>query len=62
MDSNVVKWLFLPDHLTPPNPFFLLCKISMRNNDDDDDDDEGFIASTMYNKHSNKSVEDIEPH
>lgn len=27
MDSNVVKWLFLPDHLTPPNPLFLLCKI-----------------------------------
>ncbi|XP_035513211.1 piezo-type mechanosensitive ion channel component 2-like [Morone saxatilis] len=24
MDSNVVKWLFLPDHLTPPNPLFLL--------------------------------------
>ncbi|KAJ4923967.1 hypothetical protein JOQ06_028222 [Pogonophryne albipinna] len=24
MDSNVVKWLFLPDHLTPPNPIFLL--------------------------------------
>ncbi|XP_047423768.1 piezo-type mechanosensitive ion channel component 2-like isoform X2 [Mugil cephalus] len=24
MDSNVVKWLFLPDHLTPPNPHFLL--------------------------------------
>ncbi|XP_051909940.1 piezo-type mechanosensitive ion channel component 2-like [Hippocampus zosterae] len=24
MDSNVVKWLFLPDYLTPPNPFFLL--------------------------------------
>ncbi|XP_075941386.1 piezo-type mechanosensitive ion channel component 2-like isoform X1 [Anarhichas minor] len=24
MDSNVVKWLFLPDHLTPPNPVFLL--------------------------------------
>lgn len=27
MDSNVVKWLFLPDHLTPPNPIFLLCRI-----------------------------------
>lgn len=26
VDSNVVKWLFLPDHLTPPNPVFLLCK------------------------------------
>ncbi|KAM3593292.1 uncharacterized protein V6R79_009660 [Siganus canaliculatus] len=24
LDSNVVKWLFLPDHLTPPNPLFLL--------------------------------------
>ncbi|XP_070841701.1 piezo-type mechanosensitive ion channel component 2-like isoform X1 [Chaetodon trifascialis] len=24
MDSNVVKWLFLPDHLTPPNSLFLL--------------------------------------
>ncbi|XP_041670121.1 piezo-type mechanosensitive ion channel component 2-like [Cheilinus undulatus] len=24
VDSNVVKWLFLPDHLTPPNPLFLL--------------------------------------
>ncbi|KAI3355619.1 hypothetical protein L3Q82_018446, partial [Scortum barcoo] len=24
MDSNVVKWLFLPDYLTPPNPLFLL--------------------------------------
>ncbi|KAK7929081.1 hypothetical protein WMY93_005476 [Mugilogobius chulae] len=24
LDSNVVKWLFLPDHLTPPNPIFLL--------------------------------------
>uniref|UniRef100_A0AAV2LED3 Piezo-type mechanosensitive ion channel component n=1 Tax=Knipowitschia caucasica TaxID=637954 RepID=A0AAV2LED3_KNICA len=24
LDSNVVKWLFLPDHLTPPNPMFLL--------------------------------------
>ncbi|XP_061661347.1 piezo-type mechanosensitive ion channel component 2-like isoform X2 [Syngnathoides biaculeatus] len=24
MDSNLVKWLFLPDHLTPPNPVFLL--------------------------------------
>ncbi|KAL6097437.1 uncharacterized protein ACO6RY_12985 [Pungitius sinensis] len=24
MDSNVVKWLFLPDHLSPPNPIFLL--------------------------------------
>lgn len=23
----MVKWLFLPDHLTPPNPLFLLCKI-----------------------------------
>lgn len=31
MDSNVVKWLFLPDHLTPPNPLFLLCKIIIRN-------------------------------
>lgn len=26
VDSNVVKWLFLPDHMTPPNPLFLLCK------------------------------------
>ncbi|XP_028289056.1 piezo-type mechanosensitive ion channel component 2-like [Parambassis ranga] len=24
MDSNVVKWLFLPDYLTPPNSLFLL--------------------------------------
>uniref|UniRef100_A0A3Q1EIG3 Piezo-type mechanosensitive ion channel component 2-like n=1 Tax=Acanthochromis polyacanthus TaxID=80966 RepID=A0A3Q1EIG3_9TELE len=24
VDSNVVKWLFLPDHLAPPNPLFLL--------------------------------------
>ncbi|XP_029385544.1 piezo-type mechanosensitive ion channel component 2-like isoform X2 [Echeneis naucrates] len=24
VDSNVVKWLFLPDYLTPPNPLFLL--------------------------------------
>ncbi|XP_026217973.1 piezo-type mechanosensitive ion channel component 2-like isoform X2 [Anabas testudineus] len=24
IDSNVVKWLFLPDHLTPPNSLFLL--------------------------------------
>ncbi|XP_056869498.1 piezo-type mechanosensitive ion channel component 2-like isoform X1 [Takifugu flavidus] len=24
VDSNVVKWLFLPDHMTPPNPLFLL--------------------------------------
>ncbi|KAF7643979.1 hypothetical protein LDENG_00230120 [Lucifuga dentata] len=24
MDSNLVKWLFLPDHLTPPNALFLL--------------------------------------
>ncbi|XP_063768773.1 piezo-type mechanosensitive ion channel component 2-like isoform X2 [Eleginops maclovinus] len=24
IDSNVVKWLFLPDHLIPPNPIFLL--------------------------------------
>ncbi|KAK2859745.1 hypothetical protein Q5P01_004365 [Channa striata] len=24
VESNVVKWLFLPDHLTPPNPLFLL--------------------------------------
>lgn len=28
VDSNVVKWLFLPDHMTPPNPLFLLCKIT----------------------------------
>lgn len=27
VDSNVVKWLFLPDYMTPPNPLFLLCKI-----------------------------------
>lgn len=25
LDSNVVKWLFLPDHMSPPNPLFLLC-------------------------------------
>uniref|UniRef100_A0A3P8W8C0 Uncharacterized protein n=1 Tax=Cynoglossus semilaevis TaxID=244447 RepID=A0A3P8W8C0_CYNSE len=24
LDSNVVKWLFLPDHMSPPNPLFLL--------------------------------------
>ncbi|XP_068604378.1 piezo-type mechanosensitive ion channel component 2-like [Brachionichthys hirsutus] len=24
VDSNVVKWLFLPDYLAPPNPLFLL--------------------------------------
>ncbi|CAL8292374.1 unnamed protein product [Lota lota] len=24
MDSNVVKWLFLPDYLTPPDPLFIL--------------------------------------
>ncbi|KAM6953819.1 piezo-type mechanosensitive ion channel component 2-like [Aplochiton taeniatus] len=24
MDSNVIKWLYLPDHLTRPNPLFLL--------------------------------------
>ncbi|XP_055363650.1 piezo-type mechanosensitive ion channel component 2-like isoform X2 [Betta splendens] len=24
VDSNLVKWLFLPDYLTPPNPLFLL--------------------------------------
>lgn len=23
----MVKWLFLPDYMTPPNPLFLLCKI-----------------------------------
>lgn len=29
VDSNVVKWLFLPDHMTPPNPLFLLCKTTV---------------------------------
>lgn len=26
MDSNVVKWLYLPDFHTRPNPLFLLCE------------------------------------
>lgn len=24
-DSNVVKWLYVPDFLTQPNPTFLIC-------------------------------------